>query len=579
MPFLSRRSSALSGLNEPANFPPNSRLADTPIIRKQTSSDRVFQRVTTLFSSRKKRESNPSRYGPQSHIAIPNSGRISRSSSNSSSPVSPDIRRPSGLGRRASSLEVEPPYTYPFVPSGDYSETIRGRDAKHPTTRNSPICALPDEILASVLHSLPPNDLPSVALVSRVLCTVARISLYTTLDSSVIHSERVDSLFHVLATNQELAEIVHTFICHSWPASIDDTALADPTHESDFFVALRKMRNIVALSVPSFPSVLVQATLPQNINISRLQQLTITSRTLTKKEQTDILTSLPYYPQLSSLSFPNLMDSVNDMHALNETPYIPPGSSDVKIKKVPIALQTSRILLKSLKSVQAPPELAITIANLLWTPLHRITLDIHSTLYTGLRPAAVARALKGVSEMKVVFGKEVDKRTAEKFLGAVGVALADNPSENTAPLTVLEVEAEWTDEEAADILYKIIDSVMSRFRGLRKLKITTLCRSPQTQSLPALPHNFPFPPLPSPTSSTRSSLAMSISSQLGQALTQEFVGQGAEKMHAKLWTKQCPSLKDIAFTFSTAPSSGIVQGFEEEDAESVIYGIWFRRKV
>ncbi|KAH7922246.1 hypothetical protein BV22DRAFT_1131600 [Leucogyrophana mollusca] len=601
MPFVSSRIPAPVGsMNNLENYPGTSSLADPPAVRRKLSAEGVFQRVTTLFSPRRKRESNASsRNGPQSNIAVTNgrtTARISRSSSRSSSPASPDIRRPSGLGRRASSLES--PQPYPFAPTdfpgkpdreedGDMgranaltmsSTSLIGLRRAH-EARFQPhpvhICEIPGEILECILLFLSPHDLCSVALTSRVLCAVSRITLYRTLDLATIGDGRIDYLFGILATNQELAGIVHTLTCHSWPTSSllqpgSDNTPAYPSHESLFFAALRKMRNLVSVSVPSFPPVFVQATLPQNINISRLQQLTITSQELSQKEQTDILSSLPYYTQLSTLSFPNLTEGNNDF---KDTQEIPRTSTSIT-RNVPNALQTSRKLLKSLKHLHAPPELAIAIANLLWSPLHSVTLNVHSTLYTGLRPAAVARALKGVAEMKIVFGQEVDKRTAEKFLGAVGGALTEEVSEGAQQLTALEIEAEWMDEEAAETLYKIIDSVMPRFRGLRKLKLTTPCRSPQTQSLPVLPHNFPFPPLPSPA---RSSFSMSISSPLGQALTHEFVGQGAEKMHAKTWTKQCPSLHDIAFTFTRPPSDGVTGGYEE-DAESVIYGIWFRKR-
>lgn len=49
----------------------------------------------------------------------------------------------------------------------------------------------------------------------------------------------------------------------------------------------------------------------------------------------------------------------------------------------------------------------------------------------------------------------------------------------------------------------------------------------------------------------------------------EFVACGSEKTYAKAWSKQCPTLRDIQFDFSTPTS--------EVDME--LCGVWFRRKV
>jgi len=91
------------------------------------------------------------------------------------------------------------------------------------------------------------------------------------------------------------------------------------------------------------------------------------------------------------------------------------------------------------------------ICSLLAQPLHTVILDVTTTLYTGLRPAAVLRAIQGVSELDVIFTHEVDKRTVEKFLGAAGGILSEGDSSSGHALIVLEVEVLWMEDDAAEV--------------------------------------------------------------------------------------------------------------------------------
>jgi hypothetical protein len=56
--------------------------------------------------------------------------------------------------------------------------------------------------------------------------------------------------------------------------------------------------------------------------------------------------------------------------------------------------------------------------------LQNVYLNISMTLYMGLRPNTVMASLRGsVTTLGVRFGKNVDKRTVEKVLGAVAAIL------------------------------------------------------------------------------------------------------------------------------------------------------------
>ncbi|KAH9166175.1 hypothetical protein EDB89DRAFT_2005610 [Lactarius sanguifluus] len=74
-------------------------------------------------------------------------------------------------------------------------------------------------------------------------------------------------------------------------------------------------------------------------------------------------------------------------------------------------------------------------------PLRRVTLHIASTLYDGLRPAALFGALGGsLKELVLVLAPDVDVRTRGRLLGALG---------NTgAGLEALELSLDGTSDEA-----------------------------------------------------------------------------------------------------------------------------------
>jgi len=91
------------------------------------------------------------------------------------------------------------------------------------------------------------------------------------------------------------------------------------------------------------------------------------------------------------------------------------------------------------------------ICSLLRQPLHTVVLDITTTLYTGLQPATILRAIKGVSELDIVFTHEVDKRTVEKFLSAAGAILSESDGSSSRGLVVLEVEVLWMDDDTAEV--------------------------------------------------------------------------------------------------------------------------------
>ncbi|KAH7886805.1 hypothetical protein F5I97DRAFT_1054259 [Phlebopus sp. FC_14] len=557
---------------------------DTP--RNRAASDGVFRRVSSIFNNRKRTlKSSPTQltlshgHSPVGFVR-PNRLALSRTSSLSSLPSSPEIRRPSGLGRRASSLASRCSTEGHEKATGGAGLTKGSTSlpnlldrplesanllAYPPTriqeqTQRNACVLFPDELLEVVLLLLPRWTLPATALVSRKFCAVARHILYCSLDFQRLSERAVETLCGILANKRELSDQVVTLACHFWPTSSTD-GNAPLTPSMDFLSALQNMRHLRVLTLQSFAFVLSHTpTLPFS-----LTKLTILDEALTKPQLALIRTWLLSQPHLESLAFPNC----NTFTGLDEV-WSAPGPEDSPMDTVqPAADQEHhQDFLPGLLRLHCPSQVAAVLCSSMKHPLQRITLNVHDTLYAGLRPSSVLRTLKGVEEMHVVFGHDVDKRTTEKFLGTAGGILTEVSTNGAGGLKMLEVEVSWVDEDAAETLYRIVTAIIPRLRGLQKLKITTPYRSVQTQVPMTL--TVPLPPaLPSPVPSHSSAPSMLSTSVVhGATVAKEFVACGSEKAYAKTWSKLCPSLIDIQFDFS-APS----------DTEIELCGVWFRRKV
>jgi hypothetical protein len=143
--------------------------------------------------------------------------------------------------------------------------------------------------------------------------------------------------------------------------------------------------------------------------------------------------SSPNLLTLSNGSIPRLL-SLNPFSTPNPSPrsgYFmpspsPPGPQYPLSDTEPFASPT---LLPNLTVLHAPPSLALLLATPLSSgatrrPLTSVFLNINTTLYNGLRPAALMGALRGhTTHLALRFSEIVDRRTFEKMLGAVGASL------------------------------------------------------------------------------------------------------------------------------------------------------------
>ncbi|KAG1849611.1 hypothetical protein C8R48DRAFT_677034 [Suillus tomentosus] len=545
MYLLSRRSAEPSRASSDLDIAGGrSTAADTSTVPQGKYPNRVLKRVTTLFNPRKRTLSkNASPVGSHGAVGFIRDAAAAypRPSSDSSTASPDEIRRPSGLGRRASLME-------PLPLHGESIDLERSNgNGEHTTHTGVTIQSLPVELLETILSFLPKFDLPRIALVSAQLCNASRNTLYRTLDFQSISEPQVQKLCKILATHASLATRVQSFSCHFWPASEGHL-----TPSLDLTTALHNMSNLEYLTLRTFLLVFSQSP-PLSF---RLKTLVILDDTISEEQFIDILHFLRNQSSLQYLAFPNVVENASPESSFHQHVFVS---------------GLAREMLPSLSQLHAPPRLTMAICSLLGQTLETVVLDVTTTLYTGLRPAALLRAIQGVSKLDVVFTHEVDKRTVEKFLGAAGGILSGSDAANSRGLMALEVEVLWMEDDTAEILYGIIDAVISRFNGLRTLKVTTPFRSRQSRQLtPPLSGSLQLsvPSSPTPTTPPLSISSMSITSPVGVVLSSDFVSSGTEKTHAKIWTNACSTLSDIQFCFPD-PSP---------EADIGLCGVWFRRK-
>lgn len=589
MYFLSRRSAEPSRASSDLDIAGGrSAAADTSTVPQGKYPNRVLKRVTTLFNPRKRTSlKNASPVGSHGAVGFIRDAAAAypRPSSDSSTASPDEIRRPSGLGRRASLMESLPLHGESIDlersnGNGGEARLLKslsnllnnpshsfrsGLLAEHTTHTGVTIQSLPVELLETILSFLPKFALPRIALVSAQLCNASRNTLYRILDFQSISEPQVKKLCKTLATHASLATRVQSFSCHFWPASEGHLIPS-----LDLTTALHNMSNLECLTLRTFSPVFSRSP-PLSF---RLKTLVILDDTISEEQFIDILHFLRNQSSLQYLAFPNVVENASPESSFHQHIFVS---------------GLAREMLPSLSQLHAPPRLTMAICSLLGQTLETVVLDVTTTLYTGLRPAALLRAIQGVSKLDVVFTHEVDKRTVEKFLGAAGGILSGSDAANSRGLMALEVEVLWMEDDTAEvsdifwiqkssiltlcskILYGIIDAVISRFNGLRTLKVTTPFRSRQSRQLtPPLSGSLQLsvPSSPTPTTPPLSISSMSITSPVGVVLSSDFVSSGTEKTHAKIWTNACSTLSDIQFCFPD-PSP---------EADIGLCGVWFRRK-
>ena len=439
---------------------------------KSSVSVSLRRRVTTFTSKFHFRRSRPlSRCTAVEHIS---SVPWPRSPSRSPSPPSPDIRPPSGLGRRASSIsELEtlggdpldsppsPRSQQHFRSSNDASPTlvapldsassssasssscqpvqarrVRGRTysspallsavyetpviAPAPQPQHRVVLSTPQTFepytprharrqarqnppipLSLVLAHIPRAHLPACARVSRRFCAAAQLALYRTLAHAPTAPARADACVASLAGAPHLAELVTSLAIPTYPFA------HGPSFSLALRLALRSMRALATLTLPTFDADLLSAA-PLS-----LTRLTLLADTLPFAFFDRFLAARPH---ILHIALPNFVG-------------VPPGAGEVPPTAVP-----------HLTTIDASPGLAAALAP--GRPVERVTLRVASTLYDGLRPAALFDALGSeLKDLTLVLAPDVDARTRGRLLGAL--------AKTSEGLEVLELRLEGKSDEVS----------------------------------------------------------------------------------------------------------------------------------
>jgi hypothetical protein len=329
---------------------------------------------------------------------------------------------------------------------------------------------LPEVIIFQILARLPQPDIASCATVSRIFASAARSALYTDIDTSPIPATKLESLIRILSSRSQLAELVSSFACPEWPPFFV-SAGTEPTHSFSqrdtrltamFTLALERMYNLTSLTLPSF-----DAPFLAHYTSFGLRTITFLNSTISEAETKALFSWLDGQINISTLRFPNLFDvesstgsaktksrkdslpTTSENGYLSPSKYFPstspypsPASSPTpSVLTQHMSLFTSLTLLPNLTTLHATPSLVMSLAHLENSrrPLRSVSLNINSTLYSGLRPASLMSAISGIAHLSLQFSPNVDRRSFEKLIGAAGAALGSSAEEdNGDPFVVIE---------------------------------------------------------------------------------------------------------------------------------------------
>lgn len=345
---------------------------------------------------------------------------------------------------------------------------------------------LPRQVIAYTLSYLPRGAIASCSQVSKPFAAAARYNLYNTLNFDSLSLLQLEELLAVLASRRDLTRIVSTFICHKWPPFfISDCHCRggpptgyvfqqrDALLTATFTLALERMTNIISLTLPAF-----DASLLSRHTAFGLKRLTFTNYTISESDARALFSWLNGQTNIVSLRFTNLedvhtpiknSDTVSSRNSSNGRPGTAPASPHLlsfpstlsppsSPRLASFQQQSSSMaaspfrspnLLPNLVELHATPSIltlltppplppppsstsSFTCPSSLFDPypplppsrpLTTISLNITTTLYTGLRPATLMSPLRGISHLCLKFGNAVDRRTFEKVVGATGGAL------------------------------------------------------------------------------------------------------------------------------------------------------------
>lgn len=467
MSFLSRRKSNrpfadTANFNDTNSHEQLFKPAPTPSI-KSTSTLRHRLSTFSLLAPKRKRSQASKKGGGIGYSASCRVTDYIRSRSPSPEP-SLEIRRPSGLGRRASITgqsserhseeeQRRPPNSHVrkksistpdllALPEGlmrwaELSETEETADDEH---MQEPVCMfprIPPELLKSVFAFATPADLAAVAQACQAFVTAVRALLYRDINLLLAPNERrLHACIDVLASRRDLASLVQHFACGLVPRTAKVPGHS-PFPAVTFAIALSNMTGLVSLTLPRFdPPSFFYTTF-------QLRSLTLLWETATAEDLQSMFSWLVSQPSLTSLSFPHLVLDGRTSQILSGAGSQSEDSTSGLDSRSILSLASPSRLLPKLTHALGPSCLVAALTP--GRPLTSLTLHIHSTIYDGLRPsalmAAVAQATTPVTRLSVVATSRsrIDARTLDRVLMAAGAELGSS-------LRSLEIESTLEDE-------------------------------------------------------------------------------------------------------------------------------------
>ncbi|KAH9840614.1 uncharacterized protein C8Q71DRAFT_415982 [Rhodofomes roseus] len=474
-------------------------------------------------------------------------GTYSRDSTPSPTASLEDIQIPVGLGRRASESELQPPDTPQeenvflsvpndqrnrthSAPSSSVSRTVKRKSVpllsdEECLRKDGPaISRMPTDLLTVLFSYATRRDVLSLTRVSKAFSAAALRALYGRLDLRAFSSERIDRCVNMLASNRAFAGYVRHLACAMLPPP--DAALSAVA----FAIAITNMHALESLTLPDYDARFLTHT------SFRLKRLRIMSEFIAPDDWKALWAWLAKQPELTSLSFPHLLQNTAECNLPPPPVDTPHTDADATLDTLPedtLAQPGAGLLpshfLPRLAHFHGPASLTAAIVP--GRPVCSVKLHVHTTLYDGLKPSAIMGALtrSRTSMTRLVVSvslTQVDARTLERVFMSAGSALGSQ-------LEVLAVEWALDDE----VLYKQLSAVLPRFRTLHTVRLRRRKVELPRKLAKAL-NAFPSPP-ESPMEPTHFA---------GAAADPGIPPPRAqERAHLAVWAKQCSTLRTVLF--------------------------------
>lgn len=468
MSFLGRRKSHRPFPVSANTHDPNSqdqfyKASQAPSIKSTSTLRHRLSSFSILAPRRKTSSTKKSRADGIGYDASYRVRECMRSRSPSPDP-SLEIRRPSGLGRRASitgrssdrHLEEEhyklasshgrrKSISTPdllALPEGlmrwaELSETEETTEDGHMHQPVSMLNIIPPELFKIVFAFASPSDMASLAQVCKSLVPAIHLLLYRNINLlPAVGEERLHACIEIMASRRDLAALVRHFACSAIPQTMKSRGHS-PSPVVTFSIALSNMTNLTSLTLPRFdPPSFFYTTF-------QLRSLTFLWEAATVDQLQSMFLWLVSQPSLTALSFPHLvLDSRTSDLLLGAG-----SQSDCDVNRSSdncfLSLASPSQLLPRLNHIVGPSSLVTALAP--GRPLTSLSLHIHSTIYDGLRPSAlmakIAQATTPVLHLNVVTSirSRIDVRTLDRVLMAAGAELGKD-------LKTLEIETTLEDD-------------------------------------------------------------------------------------------------------------------------------------